>query len=65
MAVGATIASRLRTDEYDIDVIAELALPPETPAEVVLNLLFHSVRGDRGSRFYDLVERRTRCVTIH
>jgi hypothetical protein len=65
MAVGATIASRLRTDEYDIDVIAELALPVDTPAEVVLNLLFHSVRGERGSRYYNLVERRTRCVTIH
>jgi hypothetical protein len=65
MAVGATIASRLRTDEYDIDVIAELALPTDTPAEVVLNLLFHSVRGERGSRYYDLVQRRTRCVTIH
>jgi hypothetical protein len=65
MAVGATIASRLRTDEYDIDVVAELALPAETPAEVTLNLLFHSLRGERGSRYYDLVERRTRCVTIH
>jgi hypothetical protein len=65
MAVGATIASRLRTDEYDIDVIAELALPADISPEVALNLLFHSIRGDRGSRYYDVVERRTRCVTIH
>src|SRR6516165_8275880 len=44
MAVGATIASRLRTDEYDIDVIAELALPADISPEVALNLLFHSIR---------------------
>src|SRR6266481_6261996 len=31
MAVGATIASRLSTDEFDIDVMAELALPADTP----------------------------------
>jgi SMODS domain-containing protein len=65
MAVGATIASRLRTDEFDIDVMAELALPADTPAQVALDLLFHSVRGERGSRYYDVVERRARCVTIH
>jgi hypothetical protein len=65
MAVGATIASRLRTDEFDIDVMAELALSADTSAQVALDLLFHSVRGERGSRYYDMVERRTRCVTIH
>jgi hypothetical protein len=65
MAVGATIASRLRTDEYDIDVIAELALPADISPELALDLLFHSVRGERGSRYHDAVERRTRCVTIH
>src|SRR6266404_4035750 len=65
MAIGATIASRLRTDEFDIDAMAELAIPAATPPQVALDLLFHSVRGERGSRYYDLVERRTRCVTIH
>lgn len=65
MAVGATIASRLRTDEFDIDGMAELALPIDILPQVALNLLFHSVRGERGSRYYDMVQRRTRCVTIH
>ena len=65
MAIGATIASRLRTDEFDIDAMAELAIPATTSPQVALDLLFHSVRGERGSRYYDMVERRTRCVTIH
>jgi len=65
MAIGATIASRLRTDEFDIDAMAELAIPADTPPQVALDLLFRSVRGERGSRYYDMVERRTRCVTIH
>src|SRR6516162_8646490 len=62
MAIGATIASRLRTDEFDIDAMAELAIPATTSPQVALDLLFHSVRGERGSRYYDMVERRTRCV---
>ncbi len=65
MAIGATIASRLRTDEFDIDAMAELAIPADTSAQVALDLLFRSVRGEPGSRYYDMVERRTRCVTIH
>jgi hypothetical protein len=65
MAIGATIASRLRTDEYDIDVVAELELALDARPQVVLDLLYAAIRGDRGSRYYDMAERRTRCVTIH
>src|SRR6266481_7977934 len=38
MAVGATIASRLRTDEFDIDGIAELGLPVGTSPQIALDL---------------------------
>ncbi|MGH8414710.1 MAG: nucleotidyltransferase domain-containing protein [Gammaproteobacteria bacterium] len=65
MAIEATIASRLRTDEFDIDVVAELALPSEISPQLALDLLYRSLRGEEGSRYYQMAERRTRCVTIH
>ena len=65
MAIGATIASRLTTDEHDVDFVAELGLPYGTPPHVVLNLLYESIRGKPGSLYYDMAERRNRCVTVH
>ncbi|HEY1260490.1 MAG TPA: nucleotidyltransferase [Stellaceae bacterium] len=64
MAIGATIAARLRTDEYDIDIIVELDLPSGLDAETILDLLFHSIRGKPGSRYYSMTSRRNRCVTV-
>ena len=64
MAIGATIASRLTTDEHDVDFIAQLGLPVDTPPHEVLDLLYQSIRGERGSRYYDKAERRNRCVTV-
>lgn len=63
-AIGATIASRLRNDEYDIDVVAELAVGADTPPAVVLDALFEAVNGKKGSRYHGKVQRRTRCVTV-
>lgn len=64
MAIGATIASKLRTDEFDIDIIVELDLPPGLDAETILDLLFEAIRGKPGSRYYGMTERRNRCVTV-
>jgi len=64
MAVGATIASRLRTDEYDIDIVAELALALNASPQAALDVLYESIRGERGSRYYMMTRRRTRCVTV-
>lgn len=64
MAIGATIAAKLRTDEYDIDIIVELELPPSLNAETILDLLFAAIRGKPGSRYYDMTTRRNRCVTV-
>jgi hypothetical protein len=65
MAIGATTASRLTTDEFDVDSIAQLGLPRGTPPQTALDLLFESIRGEPGSLYYDMAERRTRCVTVH
>lgn len=67
MAIGATIASRLTTDEQDVDFVVQLDIPISNSLSpgVVLDLLFESIRGNRGSRYYSNTERRTRCVTVH
>ena len=65
MAIGATIASRLRTDEFDIDVVAQLDLPLNVSPKEALDLLFEAVRGEPGSRYFRMAERRTRCVTVN
>lgn len=65
MATGSTIASRLSTDEHDVDFIAQLGLPHGTAPKTVLDLLHESIRGERGSLYYDMAERRNRCVTVH
>ena len=64
MAIGATIASKLRTDEFDIDVVAQLDLLTNVSPQEALDLLFEAIRGKPGSRYYEMAKRRTRCVTI-
>ena len=65
MATRSTIASKLRTDEFDIDIVAALLLAADTPAAAVLDLLCEAIRAEPGSRYYDMAERRTRCITVH
>ena len=65
MAIGATIASRLRTDEFDIDLIAQLNLHKNVNSKYALDLLYKSIKGDLGSRYYQMTERRTRCITVN
>ena len=64
MATGTTIASKLKTDEFDIDVVAQLDLPANTSSENALNLIFEAIRGEPGSTYYSMTRRRTRCVTV-
>lgn len=64
MAIGATIASKLEYDEFDIDLIAQLDLPDDTPPHQMLNVLEAAIRGEPGSRYYDMTERCTRCIQV-
>ena len=65
MAIGSTITSKLKTDEFDIDVIAQLNLPTVVASREPLDLLFEAIRGEPGSRYYQMAKRKTRCVTIN
>lgn len=64
MAINATIASRARYDDFDIDIIAELDLPANSDPQLVLDQLYRAIRGEKGSRYYDMTKRQTRCVTV-
>ena len=64
MAIGATIASRLNNDEFDIDVVAKLKIDRNTPPAEVLDALYDAVNGAPGSIYYGKVTRNSRCVTI-
>jgi hypothetical protein len=65
MAIGATIRSRKRGDiGYDIDIVAELMLPPGIAPGAVLDLLYTAINGEKGSRYYGKVRRQSRCVTV-
>lgn len=65
MAIRSTIRSRKREDGYDIDIVAELILPPGTAPKAVLDLLFEAINGPSGSQYHGKVERQTRCVTVY
>ena len=65
MAIGATIKAKWREDGFDIDIVVELNLPRDTPPDRVLDLLYEAMKGEKGSRYFDMVERQSRCVTVH
>ena len=60
VAIGATIRAKFRFEGFDIDIIVELTTPGMTPWQA-LELLYEAMRGERGSRYYDMTERQTRC----
>jgi len=44
-------------------VIAQLLLPPGTAPQTALDLLYKAIKGDKGSRYYSMTTRNTRCLT--
>lgn len=64
MAIQATVASRLTSDEHDLDVVAELTLPRDIDARIPLDRLYEAIRGDPESRYWGKTRRRRRCVTV-
>ncbi|MEM7621210.1 MAG: nucleotidyltransferase [Pseudomonadota bacterium] len=64
MAIGATIASKLKNDEFDVDIIIQTKFDLNVKPQQILDLLFISIRGEKGSRYFDMTERNSRCVTV-
>lgn len=64
MSYGAVVANKATNDEYDVDAMVELDVPATSDPKIVLDTLFDAVRGERGSLYYDMTVRNTRCVQV-
>lgn len=64
MAIGATIAAKLKNDEFDIDVIVKLNIDRAISPGTVLDALFDAINGEPDSIYHGKVKRNSRCVTI-
>src|SRR5262245_20611718 len=64
-AIGATVARHGTDDEFDIDVMAQLAFAADSDPEDVLATLDEAIRADKGSRYHDKADRKTRCSTVY
>jgi hypothetical protein len=64
-AIGATIARHSSDDEFDIDVMADLAFRADVDPEDALATLHAAIRGERGARYYLKTDRKTRCSTVN
>ncbi|MCK1360480.1 nucleotidyltransferase [Bradyrhizobium sp. 199] len=64
-AIGATVARHSSDDEFDIDVMADLAFRADVDPEDALATLHDAIRGERGSRYHLKTDRKTRCSTVN
>ncbi|MGL9617922.1 nucleotidyltransferase [Bradyrhizobium sp. U531] len=64
-AIGATVARHSSDDEFDIDVMADIAYRFEVDPEYALGTLYDAIRGERGSRYHTKTDRKTRCTTVN
>lgn len=62
--IGAAVASKVKKDQHDVDVVVEVDVPANTPPATVLDRLFAAINGESGSRYNGKVERNSRCVTV-
>jgi hypothetical protein len=63
-AIGATVARHATDDEFDIDIMAQLALRADADPEAALALLHEAICAEPDSRYHDKAERKTRCSTV-
>ncbi|MEQ1771586.1 MAG: nucleotidyltransferase [Devosia sp.] len=63
-AIHAAIASRVKTEQYDVDIVVELNLSSNTSPREALNLTFKAINGEYGSRYHGKVRLHSRCVTV-
>jgi len=64
-AINATVARHASDDEFDLDAMIQLTLRVDVDPEWALSTLDRAIRGERGSRYYDKCERKTRCSTVN
>lgn len=60
----STISACNRNEDFDIDLILELAISPDSDPEQVLSLLFRALDANRGELRCQSLEKKRRCVTV-
>lgn len=64
-SIGAATYSHVRSMQHDVDVVLEVDYPTTTDPQWMLDVLYDSIKGERGSRYYAYkIERNSRCVTV-
>lgn len=63
-AIHAAIASRVREEQYDVDIVVELAVHEGADPEEILRLTFEAINGPFGSRYHGKARLNSRCVTV-
>jgi hypothetical protein len=62
--IGATVARHSTDSEFDIDVMAQINWPTNFDPEYALATTHASIKGERGSRYHEMCDRKTRCSTV-
>ncbi len=65
MAIGSTISPKLKNDEFDLDIIAELLLSAGFIPSKVLTILYIAIKDKKGTQYYNMTKRNSRCVTVY
>ncbi|WP_448659199.1 cyclic GMP-AMP synthase DncV-like nucleotidyltransferase [Sphingomonas sp. CJ99] len=62
--MGSTISAHDDREDYDIDLLLELALDPATSPEAALLLVVRSLEAGKGRLKFSTLEVKKRCVTL-
>ena len=54
--IGAVIASRVKTQQHDVDVVIELNVRADSSPSLVLGTLYNAIRGERAPYFWKMLE---------
>lgn len=63
-AIGAPILGSLRKQSHDVDIVVELDISPHTDPQTTLDKLYRSVKREKGSQYYHVTTKNSRCVTV-
>ena len=63
-AIGAPILGSLRKQSHDVDIVVELDISPDTDPQTTIDTLYRSVKRGKGSQYYHMTTKNSRCVTV-
>ncbi|WP_197058935.1 nucleotidyltransferase [Paracoccus sanguinis] len=63
-STGSTISAHDDRSDYDLDAMAVINWGPGVDPEYALATLHQAIAGEKGSRYFDKSERKTRCTQV-